>query len=126
MTDAVLQSLAVDGLTPGSALAALGTGLALGAFFFWALWWTSRRALFAAVPGLFLTASFLVRMAVLLGGIWFVTGGRLLETFLSVVGILISRQGVMAAVQRSGAGSRPGARPRPNDDRTNGGDGGGS
>lgn len=135
MMDAVLEALAADGVTFGAAATALATGFLLGAFFFGALWWTSRRVLFTAAPGLFLTLSFIVRMAVLLGGIWFVTKGRLLETFLSVVGVLIARRSVMGAVQRSGgdggAGLAPGpvsegAAPGSKDDSTNGGDGGGS
>lgn len=90
-----------DGFTATKAIIALGAGLLLGAFFFWALWWTSQRVLHAKAPALVLGASFVARMAVLLGGIWVVTRGRLPETVLSVTGVLVARFVVVGAVRRS-------------------------
>lgn len=94
----------LEGVTATGGVTALVAGFALGTFFFWTLWWTSRRVLHARSPALLLGISFVVRMAVLIGGIWFVTRGRLLEAVISVIGVLIARSLVLGAVRRSGGG----------------------
>ncbi|HOP36235.1 MAG TPA: ATP synthase subunit I [Syntrophales bacterium] len=63
-------------------LFALGAGL--GFFFFGGLWWTVRRLDGTGRPALVMTASFLVRTAVVLGVLFFAAGGdwRRLAAFL--------------------------------------------
>lgn len=63
-------------------------GLALGGMFYGGLWWTIRRGLNAARPGLWFVASALLRMALALGGLYAVSGGdwqRLLACLLGFV-----------------------------------------
>ncbi len=50
-------------------------GIALGGMFYGGLWWTIRRRLGAARPGLWFVASSLLRMALVLGGLYVVAGG---------------------------------------------------
>lgn len=90
-----------EGVTVFRVVAAAAAGLVLGAVYFWGLWWTSRRVGTTRAPGLLFTGSFVVRMAVLLGGLWLVTRGRLVETAVAVIAILISRRFVVNAVRRA-------------------------
>lgn len=82
-------------------LVAFGAGLGLGLVYFGGLWWTSRRIARAAWPQAFYFVSFALRMALLLGGIWLVTGGRAATTALCLVGVLVGRRLTVAYVQRS-------------------------
>lgn len=90
-----------EGVTVFRVVAAAAAGLVLGAVYFWGLWWTSRRVGTTSAPGILFTGSFVVRMAVLLGGLWLVTRGRLVETAVAVIAILISRRFVVNAVRRA-------------------------
>lgn len=94
----------LEGLTVFRIVAAAAAGLVLGAVYFWGLWWTSRRVGRTRVPGLLFMGSFVVRMAILLGGLWLVTGGRLVETAVAVIGIFVARRFVINAVQRNAPG----------------------
>lgn len=67
-------------------------GLGLGLAYFGGLWWTSQRVARTARPYLLLLVSFVVRMAALLGGVWYVTEGRPLPTALAVAGIAVGRR----------------------------------
>ncbi|REJ31930.1 MAG: hypothetical protein DIU83_10330, partial [Bacillota bacterium] len=90
----------LEGVTAGRIVVAAVAGLVLGGVYFWGLWWTSRRVGTTAAPGLLFFVSFVVRMAVLLSGLWVVTRGRLVETAVAVVGIMAGRR------PRVGAGGR--------------------
>lgn len=79
---------------------AAAAGVALGWVFFWGLWWTSRRVAQVRRPWLLYGVSFVVRMAVLLGGIWLVTRARLVETAACVAGVLLARRLVVGVVRR--------------------------
>ncbi|MFO7264574.1 MAG: ATP synthase subunit I [Limnochordales bacterium] len=79
---------------------AAAAGFALGWVYFWGLWWTSRRIARVRRPWLLLGVSYVVRMAVLLLGVWLATRGRLPETAVCVAGILLARQVVVGAVRR--------------------------
>lgn len=96
-------------------LVAFGAGLGLGLVYFGGLWWTSRRIARAAWPQAFYFVSFALRMALLLGGIWLVTGARAATTALCLVGVLVGRRLMVAYVQRgavSGEGGEGTARRR--------------
>jgi F1F0 ATPase subunit 2 len=45
------------------------TGMAMGAAFFWGLWWTVRRGLASPRPALWFATSLVVRMAIMVGGL---------------------------------------------------------
>lgn len=96
-----------EGLTVARIVVSIVAGLALGTFYFWGLWWTSRRVATTQVPGLLFSVSFIVRMAVLLGGMYVITRGRVVETSLCVIGLLVARHMVVARV-RSGVSDRDG------------------
>jgi F1F0 ATPase subunit 2 len=51
-------------------IAALAVGMLLGTVFFGGLWWTVRRGLTAAVPAVWFGLSALVRMAVVVCGLY--------------------------------------------------------
>ncbi|EIC20745.1 ATP synthase subunit I [Thiorhodovibrio frisius] len=64
-------------------------GLALGAIFFGGLWWTLRKSLESPRPALWLLGSLLVRMGVLLFGLYLISDGHwepLLAALLGVIG----------------------------------------
>ncbi|WP_373509472.1 ATP synthase subunit I [Thiocapsa sp.] len=64
-------------------------GLALGAVFFGGLWWTLRKSLESRRPALWLLGSLLVRMSLVLVGLYLVSGGqweRLLAGLAGVIG----------------------------------------
>lgn len=89
----------LENLDPVSLLLGFAAGGVLGAFYFGGLWWTSRQVATARSPGLLFTGSFVLRMAVLLGGMYWVTRGRPLETALALVGVMIARQAIVARVK---------------------------
>ncbi|MCU0725994.1 MAG: ATP synthase subunit I [Planctomycetes bacterium] len=57
-------------------LPALGTGVVLGAIFYGGLWLTVRRGLGSTKPALWFLGSLLVRIAIVLAGFAFISGGR--------------------------------------------------
>jgi F1F0 ATPase subunit 2 len=64
-------------------------GLVLGAIFFGGLWWTLRKSLESARPAPWLLGSLLVRMGLLLLGLYLVSDGhweRLLAALIGVIG----------------------------------------
>lgn len=86
MTPATLQLILVNGTA----------GFILGLLYFGGLWWTTRRVAGKDRPGMFLLVSFLIRVALLLGGIYFITRGEPLATLVAVGGVVVAR---VAAVQ---------------------------
>ncbi|MCW8808653.1 MAG: hypothetical protein OQK79_11125 [Rhodanobacter sp.] len=66
-------------------------GLPLGAIFFGGLWWTIRRLATSRRPALWLLASLLLRMSILLGGFYLV-GREDWQRFLAcMAGVLVAR-----------------------------------
>ena len=64
-------------------------GLALGAVFFGGLWWTLHKSLASPRPALWLLASLLTRMSLVLVGLYLVSDGqweRLLAGLIGVIG----------------------------------------
>lgn len=78
-----------------------GGGFLLGLWYFGALWWTARRVPGAAKPYLVLAVSFVVRMALLLCGLYFLTRGQPVLLAAALVTLWLSRQAVMSYVRRA-------------------------
>ncbi len=74
-----------------SLLLGLAGGLVLGAFFFGGLWLTVRAATSAARPRLLLAGSFVVRFAVLAGGLYLLMLGDWRRLLAALVGLLLAR-----------------------------------
>lgn len=72
-------------------LAASLAGLALGGAYFGGLWWTVRRAADARRPALLLTGSYLLRAALLAGGILLVGGRDWRHLIACLAGLLAAR-----------------------------------
>ncbi len=70
---------------------AFSAGVGLGAIFFAGLWWTVRQALLANHPALWIVGSLLLRMAVLLCGIYWVAGGSWQRMLACVVGFVTTK-----------------------------------
>ncbi|HLT59445.1 MAG TPA: ATP synthase subunit I [Limnochordales bacterium] len=88
----------------------MAAGSGLGLVYFAGLWWTSQRVGRVGQPGLLLFGSFVVRAALLLGGLWIVSGGRLVPTALFMAGFVVSRRLMVArALPRESAGVPNGA-----------------
>lgn len=67
------------------------TGVALGGIFFGGLWWTVRLALSASTPGLWFLVSLLLRMSVLMAGIYFVGARHWDRLAACLVGLVMGR-----------------------------------
>jgi len=72
-------------------VAALATGMALGAMFFGGLWWTVARGMSSPRPALWFIGSKLVRTALALGGFYLVGGGRWERWLLCLLGFILAR-----------------------------------
>jgi F1F0 ATPase subunit 2 len=72
------------------AFACAGGGL-LGLFFFGGLWWTVQKGISAAQPGLWFSASLLVRTGVVLTGFYLVGNDHWQRMLLCLVGFSIAR-----------------------------------
>ncbi|HEY8496475.1 MAG TPA: ATP synthase subunit I [Limnochordales bacterium] len=84
----------------------LAAGAVLGLFYFGGLWWTTQRIGRVRQPALLLLGSFVVRMAVILAGLWVVTGGRMKGTALFMAAVLGARQATLAWAQAATARAR--------------------
>jgi F1F0 ATPase subunit 2 len=80
----------------GLMVAALAAGLVLGTVFFGGLWWTVNRALTAAVPAVWFGLSALLRMAVVVCGLYCFARLGLPALLACLCGLLVAR----GAVQR--------------------------
>jgi len=76
---------------PATLLLAVVAGALLGLFFFGGLWWTVRRGLSARHPALLFIGSLLLRMAVAVGGFWWVSDGQWDRLLACLVGFLVVR-----------------------------------
>ena len=66
-------------------------GAALGVVFFGGLWWTVRKAVSARQPALWFFGSLLLRMAIVLPGFYFVSGGDWRRLLACLLGFVIAR-----------------------------------
>ncbi len=71
---------------------ALTTGLALGAFYFWALWITVQRLPGVRRPWLLSLGSFWIRLLITLSGFYFVAQGRVENLALCLLGFFFMRR----------------------------------
>ncbi len=72
-------------------LAALATGLLLGAFFFGGLWWTVNKGVSSERPALWFFGSMLLRMSVTLAGFYLVGRDDWQRWLLCLVGFALAR-----------------------------------
>lgn len=77
-----------EAMIPVSALLA---GALLGAMFFGGLWWTVRKGISSARPGLWFAGSLLLRMGLTLAGFYFVSAGQWQRLLLCLAGFLLAR-----------------------------------
>lgn len=81
------------------ALWAITAGVLLGTLFYGGLWWTVRQAASLRRPAAALLGSALLRMAVALGGFYWVGGGEWSRLLLCLLGFLLARLGVTWATR---------------------------
>ena len=72
-------------------LLAFGVGGALGTFFFGGLLWTTRRLMTSGRPALLMSASFLLRVTVVVLGLYAVSASRWDRCVAGVLGLLVAR-----------------------------------
>lgn len=72
-------------------LAASTIGCLLGAFYFGGLWWTIRRLSVSRQPALLFLASFVIRVSVVLLGIYVISAGQWQRIVACMAGFLIAR-----------------------------------
>jgi F1F0 ATPase subunit 2 len=72
-------------------------GAALGALFFGGLWWTIRRAVASPQPAIWFLGSLVVRMAAVLAGVYFVSGGAWPRALACLLGFVMARQLLLRA-----------------------------
>ena len=77
-------------------------GVGLGVGFFAGLWWTVRRGMTSARPGLWFFLSFLGRMSLALAGFYWVAGDDWRRLLACLVGFLLGRL-LVARLTRSTA-----------------------
>jgi F1F0 ATPase subunit 2 len=82
---------------------ACAAGVGLGVLFFGGLWWSVRRAVSSRLPALWFAGSLLVRVGVVLAGLYVVSRGDWKRLAASLVGFLAARMAVMRIVQSAGA-----------------------
>lgn len=67
-------------------------GGVLGGLFFGSLWWTVRKSLVSAKPGLWVFGSLLLRMGVTMTGFYLVSGGDWRRLLSCLIGFVMARQ----------------------------------
>ncbi len=90
-----------------SLLAALATGMILGLAVFAGLWWTLRRGVASAKPGLWFGVSALIRMGVVLATFYYMALAGLPQVGLCLVGLLVARFAITRLLHRPAARSLP-------------------
>jgi F1F0 ATPase subunit 2 len=66
-------------------------GMALGGFYFGGLWFTLTRLTRVQHPGLWITASLVVRMALVIGGLYWLFDGQWQRLLTAMLGFLLVR-----------------------------------
>ena len=66
-------------------------GFLLGVFFFGGLWWTVKRAIPSQRPGLWFSASLLVRTSIAMAGFYLVGGNAWARWLLCLLGFILAR-----------------------------------
>ena len=76
-------------------LLAIAAGIILGVIFFGGLWWTVHKGLSSPRPALLFLGSLIVRMSVVVLGVFFVSQGEWKQTVACLLGFLLARVAVM-------------------------------
>ena len=79
----------------------LAVGLMLGLVYFGGLWMTVRHVVHSNIPGVVLLVSWLARTALVLGGLWLVSSGRLQAILAFMIGFLVARFILIARLKPS-------------------------
>ena len=66
-------------------------GAGLGAIFFGGLWWTTGKAMASSQPALWIFASMLLRMSLVLTGFYLVSAGHWERLVLCLLGFILAR-----------------------------------
>ena len=66
-------------------------GIALGIIFFGGLWLTVKKAVTSTKPALFILVSFVIRIALVLLGFYFITAGNWQKLLMALAGFIIAR-----------------------------------
>ena len=94
--------------TPALAVVMLLAGGVLGAVFFGGLWWTVQRVAVSPRPGRWLFGSLVLRTAIVVPGLYFLSAGRPVSLGLCLVGFMLARAIVLRATRsRNAAVSLP-------------------
>ena len=88
-------------------IAALASGVVLGAIYFGGLWLTVRRVPLVRQPALLLLGSFLLRSAVVLLGFYVVMDGRWERLVACMIGFLLARTLFLHCLRNVGQVSQP-------------------
>jgi F1F0 ATPase subunit 2 len=72
----------------------LAVGVVLGLVFFGGLWWTTQRLAGSAQPGILVSVSLLVRVAVLAAGLFLLAQVGSAALLAAVLGLLVTRIGL--------------------------------
>jgi len=81
-------------------------GIAIGAAYFAALWWTVRDLHHARRPAARLTASTVVRLALVVGAFWLVMNGESRRLLACLAGFITARFVAMRIVRHSSSQTR--------------------
>lgn len=74
-----------------SLLTAAVMGFLLGILYFLGLWYTLQKLPQHGYPTLIIVSSFLLRLAILLGGLYWITDGDVLRLGVALLGVLVGR-----------------------------------
>jgi F1F0 ATPase subunit 2 len=75
---------------PGMVVACV-SGVLLGTVFFGGLWWTVRKGVSSPQPVLWFFGSLLLRMSIVLGGLYLVGRGHAERLLLCLLGVVVAR-----------------------------------
>ena len=75
-------------------------GVVLGLVFFGGLYWSVNKLPTVKYPGLLMAASMLVRMAILLTGLYFLMSGDIKNLLAAVVGVMVIKFVMIARVRQ--------------------------
>lgn len=91
-----------------SLLVAAVLGLILGGLYFYGLWFTVRHLAQLSRPGLWLLASWIVRVGLLMAGVYLIAGGDWRRLVAALAGILLARILLTRRLRNVPASAAPG------------------
>ena len=75
-------------------------GTLLGGMFFGGLYYSTRKLPELKRPGLFMLLSIAIRMTILLGGLYYLFDGKILNLTIALVGVFLSKFLIVKSVQK--------------------------